>query len=324
MERRLNAEMEKRQRVSSSPGSDRRKSLGGGGGAIAGLSAKQLADHYANCIKLSAENKINTKNAFSLQLIDYMAMMLKKRDSKMDNFQVASCTLDASTKIYAYRVDCVHTDVLKMAGGLAASSRKKNADNEGEEEGGNGNDDSSDEAAKNVKKKKSRKPKNTIANNIETLNAKADLNHALDPFFLRSAGNMGDCQPGDCHFLTSLKVFNNCGLMLCSDMPYWNAGDNISSIEDIDVPLPNLPDLQDKVICPVFSQFRFTSWSLDNDEDSNIPQLPNIDADDDFAFDVNAVPEPVPPCEDDVPMDNFEGSVHITIVPSSIHDILKD
>jgi hypothetical protein len=32
--------------------------------------------------------KINTKNAFNLQLIDYMAMMLKKQDSKMDNFQV--------------------------------------------------------------------------------------------------------------------------------------------------------------------------------------------------------------------------------------------
>ena len=32
--------------------------------------------------------KINAKNAFSLQLIDYMAMMLKKQDSKMDNFQV--------------------------------------------------------------------------------------------------------------------------------------------------------------------------------------------------------------------------------------------
>jgi ribosomal protein L5 len=28
------------------------------------------------------------KNAFSLQLIDYMAMILKKEDSKMENFQV--------------------------------------------------------------------------------------------------------------------------------------------------------------------------------------------------------------------------------------------
>jgi hypothetical protein len=32
--------------------------------------------------------KINMKNAFNLQLIDYMAMILKKEDSKMENFQV--------------------------------------------------------------------------------------------------------------------------------------------------------------------------------------------------------------------------------------------
>lgn len=32
--------------------------------------------------------KINARNAFSLQLIDYMAVMLKKQDTKMDNFQV--------------------------------------------------------------------------------------------------------------------------------------------------------------------------------------------------------------------------------------------
>jgi len=39
------------------------------------------------CVTTSFQ-KINAKNAFSLQLIDYMAMMLKKQDSKMDNFQV--------------------------------------------------------------------------------------------------------------------------------------------------------------------------------------------------------------------------------------------
>ena len=68
---------------------------------FAGLTATQLAEHYNNCIKLSAENKISTKNAFNLQLIDYMASMAKKKD--MSNFQVAAGTLDASTKIYAYR-----------------------------------------------------------------------------------------------------------------------------------------------------------------------------------------------------------------------------
>jgi hypothetical protein len=46
--------------------------------------------------------KINAKNAFSLQLIDYMAMMLKKQDSKMDNFQVKyiSCYSVHSLLIY--------------------------------------------------------------------------------------------------------------------------------------------------------------------------------------------------------------------------------
>ena len=75
--------------------------------------------------------------------------------------QVASCTLDASTKIYAYRVDCVHTDVLKMAGGLAAGSRKKNTDNEekeGEGSADEGFNDSGDNSS-NVRKKRSRKVK---------------------------------------------------------------------------------------------------------------------------------------------------------------------
>ena len=39
--------------------------------------------------------------------------------------QVASCTLDASAKIYGYRVDSVHTDTLKMAGGLGSSKGEK-------------------------------------------------------------------------------------------------------------------------------------------------------------------------------------------------------
>ena len=71
-----------------SPGVERsgssRRSIGG----LSGLSAAQLAEHYNNCIKLCAENKISTKNAFNLQLIDYMATMIKKNQSDMNNFQV--------------------------------------------------------------------------------------------------------------------------------------------------------------------------------------------------------------------------------------------
>ena len=45
--------------------------------------------------------------------------------------QAASCTLDASAKIYAYRVDCVHIDTIKMAGGLGRTN------NDGQEQEGN-------------------------------------------------------------------------------------------------------------------------------------------------------------------------------------------
>ena len=54
MERRRTAEIEMHQRDNTTPPShDKRKSIGG---PIAGLSPTQLAEHYANCIKLSAEN----------------------------------------------------------------------------------------------------------------------------------------------------------------------------------------------------------------------------------------------------------------------------
>ena len=38
--------------------------------------------------------------------------------------QVASCTLDASAKIYAGRVDSIHADTYKMLGGLGHGDRQ--------------------------------------------------------------------------------------------------------------------------------------------------------------------------------------------------------
>lgn len=108
----------------------------------------QITEHYSNCLKLSAENvsyayafgfyrvrllgnrslmfqKINSKNAFSLHLIDYMSDMLRQHDSET-NFQIAGTTLDASAKIYAYRVDSVHRETFKIAGGLGRAEKDVN------------------------------------------------------------------------------------------------------------------------------------------------------------------------------------------------------
>ena len=56
------------------------------------MSHAQLAEHYSDCIKLSSENKINKKNAFALNLIDYMRDILQKNGN---SFQMASASLDA-------------------------------------------------------------------------------------------------------------------------------------------------------------------------------------------------------------------------------------
>ena len=96
--------------------------------------------------------KITAKNAFGLHLIDYMSELLKKNE--MDNFQVryhhhvelkntttsqlydvtcfqvASSTLDASTKIYAGRVDAVHSETYKVLTGLGRGV-DKNAGGDG-------------------------------------------------------------------------------------------------------------------------------------------------------------------------------------------------
>uniref|UniRef100_A0A8C3R2V3 Condensin complex subunit 2 n=1 Tax=Cyanoderma ruficeps TaxID=181631 RepID=A0A8C3R2V3_9PASS len=62
--------------------------------------------------------KITTKNAFVLHLIDYMTDILKEKNSELTNFQVAAGTLDASAKIYAVRVDSVHADAFRVLGHL--------------------------------------------------------------------------------------------------------------------------------------------------------------------------------------------------------------
>lgn len=66
--------------------------------------------------------KINSKNAFNLHLIDVMGSVLNKA-SEQTNFQAAGSTLDASAKIYAYRVDCVHQETYKIAGGLGRTDK---------------------------------------------------------------------------------------------------------------------------------------------------------------------------------------------------------
>ncbi|KAK4308688.1 hypothetical protein Pmani_019639 [Petrolisthes manimaculis] len=268
---------------------DRRKSLS----MVAGLTNQQLSEHYSTCIQLSAENKISVKNAFSLQLIDYMSEMLRRKDSDLNNFQVASCTLDASTKIYAYRVDSIHTDTLKMAGGLGRTQEKKG--NRSDQEDQDVGDEKNDKRKRRVKKK-------VIETNLKNLNvAKFDLEFEVDPLFKKTASQFDEGRSGSGIFLNTLMLQDDsCLLMLDSESVILNSGVDTGvepKTETIQIPRPG--DFSQALICPTFSSFEFTSWKLSDDnsisdtsclEDTDNENRPENNS---HRFDINAVPEPI-------------------------------
>ena len=60
----------------------------------------------------------------------------------------------------------------------------------------------------------------------------------------------------------------------------------------------------------MFSQFSFLKWSLDGEEEPAECVPPVLQTEDDeFVFDVNAVPEPVPAEDSEDPGDRFEGRI---------------
>merc|ERR1719414_183909 len=194
--------------VADSPGLERqgsstnRRSVGG----ISGLSHAQLAEHYQHCLKLSAENKVSQKNAFNLQLIDWMAQAIGKKSKNasdggvdINDFQIAAGTLDASTKIYGFRVDVVYNDTFKLASGLTQSSKQKADENldglktEPGEENSIGDE---------TKKRKKIKKSCTIEKNIKNINiSKLELEFDVDPLFKKTTGQMDAAGGGGNQFL---------------------------------------------------------------------------------------------------------------------------
>lgn len=79
---------------------------------------QQLAD---KAIDLILYNKINQKNAFDVNnsFLEQLPSILNSNEDS--SWQRVSATLDASAKIYGYRVDSVHTEMFKFLGGLNRS-----------------------------------------------------------------------------------------------------------------------------------------------------------------------------------------------------------
>ncbi|XP_074065327.1 condensin complex subunit 2 isoform X2 [Macrotis lagotis] len=224
----------------------------------------QIADHYSTCIKLSTENKITTKNAFGLHLIDFMNEILQEKDSELTNFKVAAGTLDASTKIYAVRVDAVHADVYKVLGGLG-----KNATTEGTDSQEADGSTAAPGTIKKVQKPKKKHQGKTIEQNLNNLNvSEADRKYEIDPMFHKTAASFDECSTAGV-FLSSLRCSDyRSELLFHSDARPLSTAEPLKfpvlgSVEVADLKTSLLQCVEERQICPSLAEFQFSKG--DND-----------------------------------------------------------
>mmetsp|Transcript_46350 Transcript_46350/g.154665 ORF Transcript_46350/g.154665 Transcript_46350/m.154665 type:complete len:640 (+) Transcript_46350:256-2175(+) len=154
---------------------------------------------YSDAIQMCAENKINEKNTWALDLIDHMGRMIEQpsaagNDAAMTNFQFASSTLDAGVKIYAYRVDSVYNETYKLIGGLNRAKGDEVAD------GALDTDSVADAGApEGPGTKEARKPRRAKppSSNLEANPASLDLkklemSFEVDPLFHRTSAKFDE------------------------------------------------------------------------------------------------------------------------------------
>ncbi|XP_067560391.1 condensin complex subunit 2 isoform X1 [Pseudorca crassidens] len=249
----------------------------------------QITEHYSTCIKLSAENKITTKNAFGLHLIDFMSEILKQKDAEPTNFKVAAGTLDASTKIYAVRVDAVHADVYRVLGGLGKDAPSP------EEEEGHGADGSATETGTTKKAPKPRKKHlyKTIEPNINNLNvSEADRKCEIDPMFQKTAASFDECSTAGV-FLSTLHCHDyRSELLFPSDVQTLSTGEpldlpDLGWVEMTDLKAPLQQCVEDRQICPSLAGFQFTKWDSETHNES-VSALVDKFKKNDQVFDINA------------------------------------
>uniref|UniRef100_A0A8C3DJQ9 Condensin complex subunit 2 n=1 Tax=Corvus moneduloides TaxID=1196302 RepID=A0A8C3DJQ9_CORMO len=220
----------------------------------------QIAEHYSTCIKLCSENKITTKNAFGLHLIDYMTEILKQKNSELTNFKVAAGTLDASAKIYAVRVDSVHADTYRVLGNLGKDSAPAK-------------DPPAPEAARKAQPRK-KQTFRTIEHNLNNINLpEASRGSEVDPMFQRAAASFDECSTAGI-FLTGLRsqsfqsrlLFHSGIIPLpSSDTPALPSSDPVP-VADLKALLAQC--LEKRRICSSLAGFQFSNWDEESHSES--------------------------------------------------------
>nr|XP_023966245.1 condensin complex subunit 2 isoform X1 [Chrysemys picta bellii] len=285
------------------------------------LTNTQISDHYSTCIKLSTENRITTKNAFGLHLIDYMAEILKQKDSELTNFKIAAGTLDASTKIYAVRVDAVHADVYKVLGGLGKDSAPtKDVDGQGADGAAAGT-----EAAKKLQTKKKHSYK-TIEQNLNNINiSEADCRSEVDPMFQKTAASFDECSTVGI-FLSTLHTHSyRCELLLDSKVTPLPSSETLESPSSTPVKVADLKSIllqciEQRPICPTLSGFQLSHWDSDSHNESVSALLDKFKKSDQV-YDINAEVDYDPAdCADALEEDDFDADMPDRTVAGDVGD----
>lgn len=214
---------------------------------------KKIASIYANVIKLSNENRITQKNAWDLNLIDYIDDVIKQpeKDSGDTNFQMASTTLDASVKIYGNRVDDTLTTGYRVLESLCHHAPEK-------------------EVKDSQKTSKKLGVVKTLESNHQALLLESyDVMFDVDPLFQVMSRKLDEQGSGGM-LLQNLGMHNGLRLILDSN-----------STIDIPLSLPDseqpLPLLDIKRTIPVGSVYPFFSSDRPLSELLNMALCPAID-----------------------------------------------
>uniref|UniRef100_A0A2L2YKQ2 Condensin complex subunit 2 n=1 Tax=Parasteatoda tepidariorum TaxID=114398 RepID=A0A2L2YKQ2_PARTP len=135
------------------------------------MSEEEMVQHLALCLKLDAENKINTKNAFGLHLIDIMHHKIKH---SIPDLQSASMSLQASSKIYAGRVDALYKETMQFHNQLQTIVLNKKVV-EGRDQDIDGDDDNVDDEPK--ERRRTTKTKQSYITNEDNVSFKSEATY---------------------------------------------------------------------------------------------------------------------------------------------------
>ncbi|KAL2944766.1 Condensin complex subunit 2, partial [Bienertia sinuspersici] len=262
------------------------------------LDGSQIMELFRNCIKLASENKINQKNTWELKLIDHLSEIIKVEDEKdaETNFQKASCTLEAGVKIYALRVDSVHSEAYKVLGGISRAGLEE------QETSAEGDHDNNEQDVNQSKKDSEKKlsPLSTLETSFEALNVKKlDVAFAVDPLYHQTTAQFDEGGARGL-LLNNLGIFGGCRVLFDSqEVP----AKCISSIKDTNS--SNLIDISfagecieqmvmnvkaKKDICPTFSAIveQLDDYSLEQRQClSSQEYVCDVDTTDDITVELN-------------------------------------